>query len=308
VEDEEAQRALMGDIGIIDNSLQYINDLLRDMLDIHRTANKKMCLNETPTDISKDIFEPVVSIMFMKENKAQILTECPDNLVATIDRLRVKQIILNLAVNASKFVEEGFIRLRAEIVKLEGNDKGELIRLSVEDSGPGIPIEKRDRIFAKFQESFDLLRQGTGIGLHICKSLSDLMGADLYLDESYDSGRPGCPGTRFVVDLHKAAFKFSSGLSFVDDSSSTPSTSHCESELTPEGISASLSELERALGEDNLPEKLSVLFVDDDMVLRKLFSRTVRRLMPSWELEEASNGETAVKLVDTKQYDLVRGY
>ena len=49
--------ALMDDIHIIDSSLQYINDLLRNMLDIHRTQHKKMKLDVVPTDILKDIFE-----------------------------------------------------------------------------------------------------------------------------------------------------------------------------------------------------------------------------------------------------------
>ena len=66
------------------------------MLDIHRTASKKMKLEEAPTDALKDIFEPVKSILCVKQNKAKILVECPENLVVEVDRLRVKQIILNL--------------------------------------------------------------------------------------------------------------------------------------------------------------------------------------------------------------------
>jgi response regulator of citrate/malate metabolism len=54
-----------------------------------------------------------------------------------------------------------------------------------------------------------------------------------------------------------------------------------------------------------LPEDLSVLFVDDDMMLRKLFSRSIRKLMPSWNIQEAGNGETSFKMVDVEKFDLI---
>jgi CheY-like chemotaxis protein len=47
-----------------------------------------------------------------------------------------------------------------------------------------------------------------------------------------------------------------------------------------------------------LPEKLSVLFVDDDLILRRLFACAVRKAMPGWNVQEAANGESALKLVD----------
>ena len=75
------------------------------------------------------------------------------------------------------------------------------VQLAVEDSGKGIPVEKRARLFEKFQESLDSLNQGTGIGLNLCKSLVQLMGGEIWLDADYNSGIPGCPGARFVVDL-----------------------------------------------------------------------------------------------------------
>jgi CheY-like chemotaxis protein len=54
-----------------------------------------------------------------------------------------------------------------------------------------------------------------------------------------------------------------------------------------------------------LPENLSILFVDDDLVLRKLFSRSVAKTAPTWKIQEAANGETALELVDSEPYDLI---
>ena len=237
-----------------------------------------MRLEEGPTDIFKDIFEPVKSILCVKQNKAKILVECPENLIVKVDRLRVKQIILNLAINSTKFVVEGFIRLRAQVL-----DEG-YVRLLVEDSGPGIRPEQKDKIFTKFQESFDLLSQGTGIGLHICKTLSELMLADLYLDESYDSGcGPTKKGARFVVELNRRA-----------DQSYCPAEGLQISERTE---STRNEEIDVEASQRSLPEKMSVLFVDDDFVLRKMFRRTLKKAAPGWKVEEASNGETALSLL-----------
>lgn len=128
-----------------------------------------------------------------------------------------------------------------------------------------------------------VLNQGTGIGLSVCKNLSDLMGADLFLDSSFDSGVPGCPGTRFTLRLNQ-----------------TPLDACIEN-----GFGAH-EPIERANSStDLLPEELSVLFIDDDTMIRKMFSRTIRTVAPTWIFREASNGETALRIVDEHRFDII---
>jgi signal transduction histidine kinase/CheY-like chemotaxis protein len=277
LQDQKSREALRDDIHIVDSSLQFINELLRNMLDVHRSGNE-IKLNITPTDILRDVFEPVASILFMRGAKVEIKTDCPNNLIVMSDRMRLKQIVLNLAANATKFVEQGYIQLRAEVVN--GN-----VTLLVEDSGPGIPPEKRERLFAKFQESLDLLNQGTGIGLCVCKNLSELLGADLVLDDAFESGVEGCPGTRFTMRLNQAPVI---DMDSIDDSEGFQNTN-------PSFEGPSLE----------LPDSLSVLFVDDDTVLRKMFTRALRRIAPKWDISEASNGEMALRLVNSRSFDLI---
>ena len=57
-------------------------------------------------------------------------------------------------------------------------------------------------MFAKFQDGLDVLNQGTGIGLSLCRSLSKLLDIDIRLDENYESRVDGCPGARFVRSFH----------------------------------------------------------------------------------------------------------
>jgi signal transduction histidine kinase/CheY-like chemotaxis protein len=287
----ETRKSIQDDMGVIDASLKFINDLLRNMLDMNRASSNQLHIKLAHADLLQDILEPVASMMYHRYEGFEILLDCPENMVVVTDRMRLKQILLNLGRNATKFVEKGFIRLRVcEVDKL--------VQISVEDSGPGIPLEKQDRLFEKFQESLDSMNQGTGVGLCVCRNLVDLMKGDIWLDKTYDSGMEGCPGTRFVVELKTPTVT-------LDTMAEESYEEHIKEEngvvlevknSGEESVTAPLLEL---------PEKLSVLFVDDDLMLRKLFARAVRNAMPEWDVQEAASGETALRFVDKQSFDLI---
>jgi two-component system sensor histidine kinase/response regulator len=284
--DEESRKTVREDIGIIGSSLQFINDLLRNMLDMHRATSSQMTIEMSPTDLLRDILDPVATMLHRRGDDFEIVVDCEKNLIVQTDRMRLKQIILNLAGNSRKFVQKGFIRISA--CDVDGN-----VKLHVDDSGPGIPLEKREKMFVKFQESLDSLNQGTGIGLSLSKNLAQLMGGDIWLDEKYDSGVEGCRGTRFVIDLNTSPLNFDSEAL---DTYELSNGSSKDGTAVPAADDADQREL---------PDKLSVLFVDDDFVLRKLFTRSLRRIAPEWNLMEAANGETALRLVDSQEFDLI---
>jgi len=303
VDSEETRATLLEDVHVVDGSLSYINDLLRSMLDMNKAASGNIRIDETPTDILRDVLEPSAAILCMRGARVDISTDGPADLLVETDRLRLKQIVLNLSINATKFVEKGFIRLRSEI-----NDG--LVRISVEDSGPGLPAEKRARLFEAFQESLDLLHQGTGIGLFICRYLSTLMGAKLWLDEEYDSGIKGCPGARFVIDLRKPPLHDMSSFMSEELTEGSEAPKPLSDELQGEnGPSRSTGSKRLArcpsFAPKDLPESLRVLFVDDEAILRKLFSRTIHRVAPAWTIDEASNGDMAMQMVEKSEYDII---
>jgi CheY-like chemotaxis protein len=241
----------------------------------------------TPTDLQWDILEPAAGILCMRggaKESVEITTDCPPDLIVSTDQLRLKQIVLNLAVNSTKYVSRGFIRLRAE------NLNGSVV-LFVEDSGPGLPPDKQDDVFRHVQESYDLMSQGTGIGLYVSQHLCGLMGASISLDKTYDSGIEGCPGARFIIDLQRPPMKIESSTG----TSSSKGGSHIQKD-----------EVEVAMDDpEEVPRNLNALFVDDDMIVRKLFVRSVRRACPSWNVEQASNGEAALQMVDNGKYDII---
>jgi signal transduction histidine kinase len=93
-------------------------------------------------------------MLYQRDGGVDVTVDCPKNLIIATDCLRLKQIMLNLGRNSTKFVHSGFIRFRAAVV--DG-----VVEVYVEDSGPGIPL-KSGALFEKFQSSLDVLEQGTG--------------------------------------------------------------------------------------------------------------------------------------------------
>jgi nitrogen-specific signal transduction histidine kinase len=282
---DDERKSLQEDAKIVDSSLLFIDEFLRSMLDMSRASANKLEVKMAPTDLLKDIWEPVCSILYQRDGNVDVTMDCPKNLIVATDCLRLKQIMLNLGRNSTKFVRSGFIRFRVAIV--DG-----LVVLYVEDSGPGIPIEKRGALFEKFQTSLDVLSQGTGVGLSLCEHMAYLLKGKVSLDESYDSGIEGSPGARFVIELNTPPLPTQDILKSI--ASNDPN------------ISGETDDADESFPElVELPETFSVLFVDDDVVLRKLFMRSVQKVAPMWEIHEASNGETALRLVDSASFDLI---
>lgn len=142
-----------------------------------------------------------------------------------------------------------------------------------------------------------IYRQGTGIGLCLCKNLVELMGGSIYLDENFHSGLENCPGTRFVIGLNAPLLQMESLDLFPHEKEVD-----LENGMSTVNVKAALSS-STWLGE--LPSQQSVLFVDDSFVLRKLFGRALKRIAPDWTVEEAASGESALRMVEKSSYDLI---
>lgn len=346
------RKSVEEDINIIESSLHFINDLLRNMLDMQRASTNQLNIEMQPTHLLNDVLKPVDSMLHRRGTSFQVYVECcseegETDIVILADKLRLKQIMLNLARNSVKFVEKGFILLAAKVVVNSTTCK-KTVQLSVEDSGPGIPEEKRKQLFQKFQDSLDSLHQGTGIGLSLCKLLTDLMGGEIYIDDTYDSGISGQPGTRFVVDLNispikwddDALDKYSSDIAPIENNRNDITKHNIYNSSCSFGngygnnITSSLKDVDGRLSNETLhkrhlespsankdndgaegaakkpqkkplPSELVVLFVDDDMVLRKLFCRAVKKIAPDWTLMEASSGETALTMASEYDFDII---
>lgn len=123
--------------------------------------------------------KPVEVIMEMKPG-------FPKHLIG--DKARIKQILINLVGNSAKFTEKGCIR-----VSVEAREEGDRIRVQirVEDTGIGIKKQDLDKLFVSFSQLNSYQshnKEGTGLGLTIAKSLTQMMGGDIHVESEYGKG------------------------------------------------------------------------------------------------------------------------
>ncbi|MBC2593957.1 ABC transporter substrate-binding protein [Ruficoccus amylovorans] len=181
--------------------LEHINNagdslllLIDDLLDLNRIESGRMELRDN-VFVLDDVFDQVANLLFIPAHrKGLALTaslESSDCASLRGDPERLRQILFNLGGNAIKFTDEGFVNLRA------GKDAKGWLCLSVEDSGPGISEDIRERLFEPFVRSPQAkLREGSGLGLSIVKKVTEAMGGSVEVD----TGASG-KGTCFRIHL-----------------------------------------------------------------------------------------------------------
>ncbi|WP_075354281.1 PAS domain S-box protein [Desulfovibrio sp. DV] len=166
--------------------------LLNDILDLSQIEAGGLVMEEKPCDILElagqlvDMMRPDAARKKL-ELRLESHGELPPRLYCCPDRIR--QILVNLLGNAIKFTQQGEIVL--EIGRQDGETGGPKLRLAVRDTGIGIPDDKQALIFDRFtQINASASRQfgGVGLGLAICKKLTEIMGGHLSVDSVQGHG------------------------------------------------------------------------------------------------------------------------
>lgn len=109
-------------------------------------------------------------------------TELNEDFEAVTDRKRVQQVLINLLTNAEKNTEKGSIILSCK--KIENTD---MISFTVTDTGIGIPVERMDEIFQRYKK-LDDKKQGSGLGLDICRTIAKKLNGEINIDRQYTNG------------------------------------------------------------------------------------------------------------------------
>ena len=171
------------DLQAIHGSGQHLLDMINDILDLSKIEAGKMELSIEEVDLD-DIINSVLSTAkgLVKEKPVRLINNAPDILPTVhADRTRVRQILLNLLQNATKFTEEGSIILNVDIYHDE-KIGGQMAKVSVTDSGIGISDEDQKKLFMAFsQVDSSLTRKvgGTGLGLSISRHLVEMQGGEI---------------------------------------------------------------------------------------------------------------------------------
>ncbi len=186
------------DLTAIYTSSQHLLSLVNDVLDFTKIAAGKMELHREMLDF-KEIVVGVMSttLALVGDKNIELIEEVEDDLPTVYaDRLRIRQVILNLMSNAVKFTEEGSITLRAkcitEEVELDGQRRSmPFILCSVTDTGIGIAEEDIPTVFEEFRQldgSTSRQAEGTGLGLPISKRLVEMHGGRLWVESKVGVG------------------------------------------------------------------------------------------------------------------------
>ncbi len=179
------------DLSAIYNSGQHLLSLINDILDLSKIEAGKMEIAQEEIDIGmmvKSVMSTAVGLT--KDKPVQLLREIDDDLPVVIgDNTRVRQVLLNLISNASKFVEEGHIKV---IAKVRASQKGgREVYIAVEDTGPGISPEDQSKLFKPFSQvdgSPTRKTGGTGLGLSISKRFIEMHGGQIGVESEEGKG------------------------------------------------------------------------------------------------------------------------
>lgn len=180
----EIQRDFLETVKQQTNHLQRMID---DLLEFSRLESGRVSMRLSPVDIPV-VVEAVVDKLTPLADTAEVtlINLVPENLSAiSADPWRLEQVVTNLVDNAIKFTPvQGTVTIRAE-------EKEDIIQVSVQDTGIGIPPGQLDRVFDRFYQidgGVNRLYKGTGLGLTICRHIVEHHGGRIWVESDYGHG------------------------------------------------------------------------------------------------------------------------
>ena len=168
---------------IIQKNSDLLLHLINDILDISRMESGKIKFVWEECNVVELCQTALSTAEYGRKTSALFLFETPvASLVIKTDAQRLKQVLINLLSNAAKFTPSGSIKLAIAIDK-----QHQQLELSVSDTGCGIPSDKSDRVFERF-EKLNEYSQGTGLGLAISRLIVENLGGKIWVDKDYTEG------------------------------------------------------------------------------------------------------------------------
>jgi signal transduction histidine kinase/CheY-like chemotaxis protein len=178
---------------VVHRNSQHLSEMVNDVLDLTRIEADRIVLHRERVNLREVIDSAAEAVRPLLESKRLHFSVSPDDGTPEVycDRTRIEQVVLNLVSNAARYTEEGSITVQVA-------PQDHRIRVSVTDTGPGIPKRDLERIFEPFcQGTSDLWRHkgGSGLGLSISKQFIELHGGRMWVDSELGVG------TAFTFEL-----------------------------------------------------------------------------------------------------------
>lgn len=288
LEAEQLSASQQNYVGLINSSGKHLMDLINAVLDHAKIESGSLTLEHIAYDFA-DTIEYVNTIVAPRASDKGLsyVTSVSPALPRRVmgDPTRLRQILINLLINAIKFTEQGSVEMRVAA------EDGKL-HFSVRDSGIGMDTDAVQRLFKPFSQADDSVTRkfgGTGLGLVISRELIEAMGGTIQVESA-----PGA-GTCFWFWL---PFKEAPALPAATAAplDAPRATDMATAHTPPPPASASPVDLPALLGG-------KLLLVDDNVVNQKLASAMLTRLHLTFDV--ASNGQEAVDMSAAHPYALV---
>lgn len=268
-------------VSIVNQSASVLLTLIDDVLDFSKIEAGRLELDIEPCDIVEVAHQAADILTYQVQKKGlEMKLGLADDLPRTVlaDGNRIKQVLLNLLSNASKFTEEGSIEL--DVALQFATDKEVTLRFSVHDTGIGIRKEHQHKIFDAFaqEESYTAKRYGgTGLGLSISNKLLAMMGSQLQLESELEKG------SIFFFDLKLPLANSLKKPKIEPKSTSNPT------KIT--GVSTD--------------KMLHVVVAEDNAINMMLTVAMLNRILPNVKLTKATNGKEAFDACRLDMPDLI---
>lgn len=168
--------------------------LCNDILDAVRFDNKQMRIKREDVDISRAVHEAVKLFEAAAQQKHLALRVifAPDlPAILTCDGLRLRQLLTNLISNAIKFTQEGAVSVHVRETQLDVAGGCRAVEFAVQDTGMGIQPDGQRQLFKAFQQVHSALTRdygGAGLGLYICRRLTEFMQGEIGVESEYGRG------------------------------------------------------------------------------------------------------------------------
>lgn len=174
---------------VIERNREQLLSLVNQLLDFRKIESGAYVINKKIIDIASVIKSVIKGVIFFAHSRhITIEVDSPDKLYAMTDMAAIEKILVNLVVNAIKYASSKVV------ISATNNGQGDII-IRVSDDGEGIHESEGENIFKLFYQIKDSNKSGIGIGLHLTRNLTELIGGKVYLQSQHNTG------SLFVVEL-----------------------------------------------------------------------------------------------------------
>ena len=329
----QMSKSAIQNLGLIISSGKRLASLVNDILDFSKLKHKELQIHLQPVDIYSitnliiKLSEPLI-----KNKNLKLINEIPENMPAVLaDENRLQQILYNLIGNAVKFTQEGSVTINAELVTNSSKPSDETntdnaseavnandleqganrnksseetiselrpnsqIRISITDTGIGIPSDKLEAIFESFEQvdaSNTREYGGTGLGLSVTKQLLELQGGKIYAESELGKG------SKFIFTLPVTDEK----PQLNENETVTEIVSTIKENL-PEILPLNLESANPKVENTHLTNANHILVVDDEPINLQVISNHFS--LRGYRVTTANNGKEALAMIENDKPDIV---